>query len=112
MLAAADIYCQPNTEPEPFGVVLVEALAAGLPVVCSRHGGALEIIDDSCGRLVPPGAPGALSEVLTSLVQDPDGRSSLSVRAPARARALCDPPTQMRRLHDVMRRQVPAAVTR
>ena len=56
LLAAADIYCQPNVGAEPFGIVFVEALYTGLPVVTTALGGALEIIDASCGVLVPPGA--------------------------------------------------------
>ena len=52
LLQAADIYCQPNTSPEPFGITFVEAQAAGLPIVSSAAGGALEIVDDDCGRLV------------------------------------------------------------
>jgi len=42
ILAAADIFCQPNIEAEPFGIVFIEALYAGLPVVASASGGALE----------------------------------------------------------------------
>ena len=49
LLAAADLFCQPNTAPEPFGLSLVEALQAGLPVVTSGIGGACEIVDASCG---------------------------------------------------------------
>ena len=54
VLASADIQCQPNTGPESFGLAFVEALAVGLPVVSTRLGGAIEIVDDSCGVLVPP----------------------------------------------------------
>ena len=46
LMAAADIYCQPNTTPEPFGIAFVEALAAGVPVVTTAMGGPLEIVDD------------------------------------------------------------------
>ena len=53
LLAAADIYCQPNTSPEPFGLAFIEALSAGLPVVSTALGGALEILDKSCGIVVP-----------------------------------------------------------
>ena len=39
VLAAADVYCHTNTGPEPFGLAIVEALHAGLPVLASRLGG-------------------------------------------------------------------------
>ena len=52
LLAAADLYCQPNTAPEAFGVVFVEALYAGLPVITSGIGGPLEILDRECGSFL------------------------------------------------------------
>jgi glycosyltransferase involved in cell wall biosynthesis len=99
LLAAADIHCQPNTGPEPFGNSFVEALAARLPVVTTATGGALEIVDDSCGLLVPNGDVRALAEALRKLIQDRALRLELGARGPARARKLCDVTTQMRRLH-------------
>lgn len=54
LLAAADIFCQPNLEPEPFGLVFIEALWAGRPVVATELGGAAEIVDESCGLLAEP----------------------------------------------------------
>ena len=51
LMRAADVQCQPNAGPEPFGLVFVEALAAGLPVVTTRMGGPLEIVNASCGML-------------------------------------------------------------
>ena len=54
LLAQADIFCQPNQSPEPFGIVFIEALQSGIPVVSSRLGGAAEIVDDTCGILIPP----------------------------------------------------------
>lgn len=44
--AALDIVCVPSTEPEPFGLVAVEAMAVGKPVVASRAGGLTEIVQD------------------------------------------------------------------
>ena len=55
LLAAADIFSQPNLGAEPFGIVFIEALAAGLPVVTTAMGGPQEIIDESCGFVAPPG---------------------------------------------------------
>src|SRR5262249_22135283 len=57
LLAAADVFCQPNIGPESFGISFIEALYAGLPVVTTALGGALEIVDATCGVLVPPGDP-------------------------------------------------------
>src|SRR5262249_9071320 len=49
ILQGADVLCQPNTAPEPFGLVFVEALSAGVPVVTSDAGGAREIVTPECG---------------------------------------------------------------
>ena len=44
LAARGDVYCQPNETPEPFGMVFVEAMYAGKPVVGRALGGALEIV--------------------------------------------------------------------
>jgi glycosyltransferase involved in cell wall biosynthesis len=95
ILAAADIFCQPNVDPEPFGIAFVEALHAGLPVVASASGGTLEIIDSSCGILVPAGSPGAVAEALRQLIDKGEVRRRLGTAGPARARQLTDPAAQM-----------------
>jgi glycosyltransferase involved in cell wall biosynthesis len=102
LLVAADIHCQPNTGPEPFGIAFVEALYAGLPVVTTAMGGGLEIVDESCGKLVAPDDANALSQVLRSLITNPGERVELSAGGPARAYQLCDPAKQMTRLHDLL----------
>ena len=98
LMAAADILCQANIGPESFGLTFVEALHAGLPVVTSALGGALEIINDTCGVLVPPGSADKLANVLTQLMRDDGWRASLSEAAPARASKLCDPAARIRDL--------------
>jgi glycosyltransferase involved in cell wall biosynthesis len=95
--AAADIYCQPNTQPEPFGLTLVEALSAGLPVVASAEAGPLEIIVSDCGVLVPPGDVESLAAGLRRLLTDLE-RSRLSDVRQRRAAEMCDPRQQVRRL--------------
>jgi glycosyltransferase involved in cell wall biosynthesis len=102
LASAADIYCQPNREPEPFGVVFIEALAAGLPVVATAAGGAMEIVTNECGRLVPIGDPSALAATLRTLIADPRLRVALGERGPDRARALCDARTQAARLTEIL----------
>ncbi len=95
LMAAVDVFCQPNTGPEPFGIVLVEALYAGLPVVTSGFGGAAEIVDETCGVLTTPGDPKAVAAALRSLIQDRSRRQALGAAGPSRAEALCDPARQL-----------------
>ncbi len=102
VLAAADIHCQPNTGPEPFGIAFVEAMYAGLPIVTSAIGGALELIDQSAGVLVNPGDVAGLTESLRELIDNPARRNSLGYGGMARARALCDPETVMARLESTL----------
>jgi glycosyltransferase involved in cell wall biosynthesis len=78
LLAAADIFCQPNETPDSFGIAFVEALWAGRPVVTTAMGGAKEIIDDSCGVLVEPGSPDLLAASLQRLIESPELRASLA----------------------------------
>jgi len=102
LLAAADIHCQPNTGAEPFGNVFVEALYAGLPVVTTAMGGGMEIVDESCGRLVAPDDAEGLSEVLRSLITNSAQREKLAAQGPARAEQLCNPARQLSRLHGLL----------
>jgi len=88
LLAAADVYCQANIAPEPFGIAFVEALAAGLPVVSTSQGGALEIVDETCGVLPAVGDSDALVRALRELIGDASLRSRLSGRLP-HAPAVC-----------------------
>jgi glycosyltransferase involved in cell wall biosynthesis len=103
LLGAADLYCQPNTSPEAFGITFVEALSAGLPVVATAIGGALEIVDETCGLLVPPLDAEALAAALRPLIEDDGLRARLAHRARLRSRELSDPATQIRRIHDLLR---------
>ena len=107
VLSAADIYCQPNLEPEPFGIVFVEALSAGLPVVSTNLGGPSEVVDASCGILVPVGDVPALAAALERLIREGDTRSALGRGGPVRAQQVSDPATQIARLSELLGRVVP-----
>ncbi|MCP3144161.1 glycosyltransferase [Pyxidicoccus xibeiensis] len=110
LLEAADIHCQPNLGPEPFGIAFVEALRAGLPVVTTAMGGPLEIVDATCGVLVPP-SPATLATALLRLIEDPEARGRLGAAGPARAKTLCDPSAFLHRLEQALR-DMPAGAPR
>jgi glycosyltransferase involved in cell wall biosynthesis len=104
LLRGADIHCQPNLDPEPFGIAFVEALAAGLPVVSHDFGGAAEIVTAECGTLVAPGDTGALAAALEHLILDASARRRLGDAGPARAALLTAPETQVPALVDAFER--------
>ncbi len=87
VLAELDVLVHASTLPEPFGQVVIEGMAAGLPVIAAAAGGPTEIItDDVDGILVPPNDPDALARALVRLAGDPQLRSRLGERARRRAR--------------------------
>jgi glycosyltransferase involved in cell wall biosynthesis len=102
LLSAADIHCQPNVGPEPFGIAFIEALYARLPVVTTSIGGACEIVDETCGVLVPPGQASTLAASLRRLIEDQKLRLNLGAAGPARAHSLCHPATQMARVNQLL----------
>jgi glycosyltransferase involved in cell wall biosynthesis len=68
---ACDIAVIPSTEPEPFGMVALEAMAASKPVIAANHGGLAEIVvKGKTGLLVPPGDAPALADAIKRLTSD------------------------------------------
>lgn len=68
----------PSVWPEPFGIVVIEAMTKGCPVVASATGGIVDIVvDGETGLLVPPGDATALSQALTRLLDDNVLRKSM-----------------------------------
>jgi glycosyltransferase involved in cell wall biosynthesis len=102
LMAAADIFCQPNRVPEPFGLVFVEALSQGLPVVTFAVGGPAEIVDETCGVLLPAGSTDTLKSQLEYLILGGNLRRKLGEAGPARAKALCDPAVILPQLEAVL----------
>jgi glycosyltransferase involved in cell wall biosynthesis len=73
VMSALDILVLASTSPEPFGRVLIEAMAAGTPVVAADAGAAREIIEDGVqGLLVPPGEAGAMARAIIYLLTHRD----------------------------------------
>ena len=70
--ASADLFCAPSLGGESFGIVLAEAMAVGLPVVCSDIGGYRDVVRDGAdGLLVPPRDPEALAAAIAGLLDNP-----------------------------------------
>lgn len=77
--ASGDVYCAPNTHGESFGIVLIEAMAAGTPVVASDLEAFRRVLDDgAAGVLVPVGDSAALADALAALLRDPARQRALS----------------------------------
>jgi glycosyltransferase involved in cell wall biosynthesis len=72
LMATADVFVLPS-EMESFGLSLLEASAAGVPVVCSNAGGVPEVFQDGFNALLyPPGDDNAMAKAMISLIQDRD----------------------------------------
>ena len=84
--AACEVFCAPATGRESFGIVLVEAMAAGLPVVASDIPGYREVVrHDVEGILIKPSDPRELAGAVTRLLEEPDLARRMGEAGRARA---------------------------
>lgn len=89
VLAALDICVLPSTLPDSFPTVVLEAMAAGKPVVATNWGGAKEmIVEGDTGFVVPVDDPSVLADRLETLAQSPELRSRFGAAGQSRARDL------------------------
>ena len=90
LIASSDAYLFPTLEYEASGLVALEAMSAGVPLVAARQGATAEAIDRPGvnGILVPGGRPRELAEALRSLLADPSSRERIGTAA--RERILAD----------------------
>ncbi|MDX6405501.1 MAG: hypothetical protein QOH70_2956 [Blastocatellia bacterium] len=81
LLRGFDLFVSPSRS-EPFGLSIVEAMAAAVPVIATASEGAREIIDDGeTGRLIPVGDAAALANAIVELLSSPQERERLSENA-------------------------------
>ncbi|MDL5159005.1 oligosaccharide flippase family protein [Actinomycetospora termitidis] len=98
LLARSAVLVLPSwAEGQPMAVL--EAMAAGLPVVASTAGGLAELVEDGrTGLLVPPGDTEALRDALTALLADPTRRATMGAAGRARVAERHDPESVAHRL--------------
>ena len=81
LMAAADVFVLPS-KMESFGLSLLEASAAGVPVVCSNAGGVPEVFQDGFNALLyPPGDDNAMAKAIICLIQDRELAKTISANA-------------------------------
>ena len=86
LMHAADVFVAPGLGCESFGMVLIEAMAAARPVVCSDIEGYRQVASPEGTCLVPPGDPLRLAEILAALARAPERRAAMGERNAVYAR--------------------------
>lgn len=101
LLPLTDVFVLPSLS-EGFGIAIVEAMAAGRPVVATAVGGIPEIVlQGETGLLVPPGDPGALAGAVRQLLEQPDRAAAMGAKGRQRARERFSIATVVRRHEDL-----------
>jgi glycosyltransferase involved in cell wall biosynthesis len=99
-LAGCDVYVNSSVS-EGVSLTILEAMAAGLPVVATRVGGTPEVVTMDCGRLVPPRDPMTLAAQLSELRNNPALRVRLGAAARQRVEAMFSLDRMVREYRDV-----------
>ena len=105
MIQLLDVVVHASIRPEPFGRVIVEAMAMKKPVIASKAGGPIEIlVDGKTGFLVPPGDVDALTASIVQVLTDRSLAEEVGERAYRVARSRFSLPAHVRRVEDVYAR--------
>ena len=109
LLSTMDVLVHASLEPEPFGRVLIEGMAAAKPVVAANAGACPEIIQDGVsGLLVPPGDADALAQAVVDLLRSPDRLHTMGVVARHQVETRFSIDEHVRRVQQVYRELLPS----
>jgi glycosyltransferase involved in cell wall biosynthesis len=101
---AMDVFVLPSAQPEPFGGVVLEAMAMRRPVIATAIGGSLDQVEDGkTGFLIPPGNSQALADRLATLLLDADLRREMGEAGYDRLAACFSIPQMVARIENVYR---------
>jgi glycosyltransferase involved in cell wall biosynthesis len=100
VLRAADLMLLTTEPPESFGIVLIEAMACGLPTIATEYPGVRAVVDEGeTGLLVPPADPGAVAAAVERLVDaGPEDRAAMGAAGRAKAERLWSWPSLLDRM--------------
>ena len=102
--AGLDVFVLPSTQPEPFGLVVIEAMEFGLPVVATNHGGPTEIITQGeDGWLVSHENPTEMAQRIIELLADGSARSVMGDRGKKKKRSTFSVPAMVRSIEAVFK---------
>ncbi len=97
-----DIFCLPSRH-EPFGIVLIEAMAAGVPVIATATEGPSDILADARhGLVIPAGDPESMTRAISTLIHSPDMGQHLAKQAYEHVKSTYDIPVRARAIHDAL----------
>lgn len=97
-----DIFALPSTQPEPFGLVVIEAMEYAIPVVATNHGGPTEIIaDGEDGYLVSHESAEEMAQRISMLLQDNEKRTQMGKIAQEKKRRLFSVASMVRQIEAV-----------
>ncbi len=108
-MRALDIVVHASTEPEPFGLVIVQAMACGRAVIVSAGGGAMELVESSVTALAhPPGDAQALALAVVRLAADTGLRRQMGAAGRQQVRTRFTPPQMAERIIALYANVVPS----
>jgi glycosyltransferase involved in cell wall biosynthesis len=113
LMAACDLVAHTSTAAEPFGRVIVEAMLCGRPVVASKAGGAMELVEENInGFLVTPAQPQELAMVINSCIMQPENCQVLAKNARTMASQRFDVATINQQIAHLLQKITSAPITK